>query len=72
MKLMRWLMRSWSKGQRQIDIEILWPSLCRNAPDAATARRAFFVHATRDPAWAELSDDEVVRIVEGLLPPEED
>jgi hypothetical protein len=67
--LYRWMQGCWQERQRKIDIEVLWPSLCQNAPTIDAARRAFGYHATRDSAWTVLPDDERRRRIENLKPP---
>jgi hypothetical protein len=64
---MRWLLRIWHRRQRSIDMQILWPS-CRDlAPDLDHAKAAFAVHAYRDRAWLELGEDEIARVIDGLV-----
>jgi hypothetical protein len=56
----------WHARQRQIDLEILWPSCRDQAPDLDVAKAAFAMHAFHDNAWLVLGEDEIYRIIEGL------
>lgn len=56
----------WRRRQRAIDMDLLWPICCAHAPDLATAKVAFAMHATRDPAWQALGDEEVFRFIDRL------
>ena len=71
MSLRQWALGCWQTRQRNIDVEVLWPSLCRNARDLDHARKAFAYHAARDSAWAVLPDDERRRQIEALKVPED-
>lgn len=51
---------------REIDIEMVWEPLKLNSPDLETARQAFRLHAMIDEAWSDLSDAEILEIVNGL------
>ena len=68
---MRFIMQHWQDRQRQVDIEVLWPACLRNSRDVDCARRAFTIHALKDPAWTVLGTVEILRQV-ALLPPPED
>ena len=41
----------WRKRQRRIDLDILWPTCKRLAPDLDHAKAAFMFHAVNDKAW---------------------
>ena len=56
----------WAVRQRRIDIQILWPSICKSAWSADQARFAFLMHCESDPAWSLLGRDKVKEIVDGL------
>jgi hypothetical protein len=56
----------WQRRQRAIDLDILWPICCANAPDLDHAKAAFAVHAVNDPAWLALGDDEMMDIIDRL------
>lgn len=60
---MRWLSKWWHKRQRDIDVQILWPSCRDNASDIYQARGAFAAHAFNDSAWLELGVPEITRII---------
>ena len=60
------LIRWWQARQRAIDLQILWPSCRRVAPDLDTARRVFAHHAFRDKAWRALGEDEIIRAIDRL------
>ncbi|MET8524073.1 MULTISPECIES: hypothetical protein [Bacteria] len=66
MSLPRFALGCWHERQRQSDIDILWPLCLKHAPDNATARQAFSLHAARASAWAVLPDDERRRQIEML------
>jgi len=66
MGLLRITMDHWQSRQRQIDIEVLWPSLLRMADDEDCARRAFLLHAMNDAAWVGLGQVEIIRQVAHL------
>lgn len=62
----RWLVRLWHKRQRDIDIQLLWPT-CRDvAPEIDVARAAFACHALHDSAWAEIGEDEIIKFISTL------
>lgn len=58
--------RWWRHRMRKHDLEILWPALLEKARDGETARRAFAMHALNDPAWSDVSEDEIRELVETL------
>ncbi len=68
-RFLRWLeMRQSTSAcfrvrQRQMDIEILWPAIKKEAGgDTPRAVAAFIFHASRDPAWLALGDKMVLTI----------
>jgi hypothetical protein len=61
-RIMNW----WYRRQRRIDIEILWPACCRNAPTTDQARAAFAMHAFNDDAWLVLGFDAVYAEIDKL------
>lgn len=63
--MMNWLRSKWHARQRRIDMEILWPQLLQQMPILA-ARAVFFRHTKTDPAWRELSEPEILSIVDAL------
>lgn len=58
-RLQKW----WRKRQRNIDVEILWPSCKQIAPNISKARTAFFLHCINDDAWCDLSAEELVLFI---------
>lgn len=64
--MIRWLLDWWHKRQRQIDLDILWPSCRALAPDLDHAKAAFAVHAFHDQAWLCLGEDEIKRRIDAL------
>lgn len=50
--------RDMKKRQRKIDKEILWPSLLEK-DSLEKARVAFMFHVCIDPAWNDLTEDEM-------------
>jgi len=66
MRWIRFLRSVWRSRQRQMDVLILWPACREQAPDIETARAAFAAHAYHDPAWLELEDAHIKRIIEAL------
>lgn len=48
----------WHRRQRQLDLEILWPSLRAATPDLSLAREAFLLHVSQERAWNELAAEE--------------
>jgi hypothetical protein len=56
----------WQRRQRAIDMDILWPACCAQAPDLDHAKAAFAMHAFNDPAWQALGDEEIVRFIDRL------
>lgn len=61
--MFRWIYRRWYRRLRQIDIDILWPILKRDALSLAHARAAFCLHAFEDHAWSDLTKQEIEMIV---------
>ena len=55
--MIRWLQGWWYARCRKLDMEILWPSCIRLAPDLNNAKMAFAVHAFNDPAWQFIGPD---------------
>ena len=49
-----------------MDVEHLWPAIRENARDTETARWAFYAHMVADPAWRDLSDEELILFVHNL------
>lgn len=64
---MRWLMNLWHSRQRAIDLQILWPSCKKLAPDMTHAKAAFALHAFHDRAWLVLGKNEIYRTIDGLV-----
>jgi hypothetical protein len=64
--MIRWLMNWWRARQRQIDLEILWPTCKELAPDLDHAKAAFAVHAFNDTAWLCLGADVIVAAIDEL------
>jgi hypothetical protein len=64
--MMRWLLNLWRNRQREVDLEILWPSCKEQAVDLDHAKAAFAMHAFHDRAWLVLGDDEIRRRIDGL------
>jgi hypothetical protein len=57
------LRRWWNQYRRTLDRRILWPVCKEQAPDLETARQMMRLHAALDPAWADLSEAEVVQVI---------
>lgn len=53
---MQWLIGLYYRRLRRLDIKVLWPTIRSRAPDLNTAKAAFAVHASRDPAWLVLGE----------------
>jgi hypothetical protein len=66
MRLFSWLVDRWRARQRALDMQILWPLCCKHAPDLATAKMAFAVHAFADPAWLHLGNKGIFMIIDSL------
>lgn len=64
--MIQWLLRMWRRRLRRIDMNILWPTCKRMAPDLDRAKAAFAAHAFNDHAWCDLSEAEIISIIEGL------
>jgi hypothetical protein len=60
---MWWVTRWWKKRQRMIDLDILWPVCKAKAHDIEHARQAFLLHAKLDPAWQDMTEWEVLRLL---------
>jgi hypothetical protein len=60
---LNWIVKLWRARQRRIDLEILWPICKENARDIQHAREAFYIHAQLDPAWCELSEQEILDLL---------
>lgn len=56
----------WHERQRNIDLEILWPSCKEQASDLEDAKVAFAMHALNDSAWTCLGHEELVRRLKAL------
>jgi hypothetical protein len=66
---MFWIVRWWEKRQRMADLEILWPSLKRHADHVEKAKTAFLLHTAIDPAWRDFTDEQVLRLLDGVTSP---
>jgi hypothetical protein len=64
--MIRWLVGLWYGRMRRIDLEILWPTCKREAPDMDHAKAAFAVHAFNDRAWLVLGDRAIIEAIEAL------
>lgn len=64
--MLRWLANWWHARQRSIDLQVLWPSCVKLAPDLDHAKAAFAVHAFNDSAWLCLGEEEIKRQIDGL------
>jgi hypothetical protein len=56
----------WRRRQRRLDLHILGPTLRRQAPTLSVARQAFYLHTVVDPAWRDMDDEEIEKVIEGL------
>jgi hypothetical protein len=56
----------WRAHQRRIDMQILWPTLKKEARDLDHAKAGFAVHAFNDPAWLELGEDAIIDFIDKL------
>lgn len=62
-RLKRW----WNRRLRKIDIDILWPTVCRRCQDDPEgARNVFHLHVCMDPAWMDLTEQEQTQIIAKL------
>ena len=67
MAMIGWLLRTWRRRQRQIDIDILWPICKREADTLDLAKVAFMFHCSLDPAWTrDFSEAEIASMVDEL------
>lgn len=57
---------NYNERRRQIDLQILWPTLKERARDLDHAKAAFAYHCLNDPAWQPLGEDEIMRRIEAL------
>lgn len=61
-----WLWRGHYRRQRELDIEILWPSCRDAAPDLDTAHAMFAIHVSMDDAWRAITAREAKHTIDGL------
>jgi hypothetical protein len=61
--MIEWLLSFWYRRCRKLDMQILWPSCVRLAPDLDRAKAAFAVHALNDKAWLVLGEDQVISFI---------
>jgi hypothetical protein len=52
---------------REMDLRILWPICKQKAGDLEKAREAFLLHMSIDPAYAGMTENELVAYVEKWL-----
>lgn len=64
--MMRWITGPWAAMQRRIDVDVLWPMLCKNAGRLDVAKAAFAMHTDIDSAWSALPEAERKRVIEAL------
>lgn len=66
MRLLR-MIHHWHNAKlRHIDIQILWPEIKKQTSNIDEARNAFELHALDDPAWQDMSEAEIYRVIENL------
>jgi hypothetical protein len=51
---------------RRFDLEILWPTCKKEAPDLDHAKAAFAVHAFLDDAWLCLGEKAIIDAIDKL------
>jgi hypothetical protein len=66
MGLVTLMMNWWRARLRRIDLEILWPTCKREAPDLDHAKAIFAVHAFNDPAWVSLGQARLIEMIDEL------
>jgi hypothetical protein len=66
-KLYRFLFGWWDQRSRDLDLHILWPSFKRQAKTLEQARTGFLIHMASDPAYFNMTEDEIRRFVEEKL-----
>ena len=67
MGVLKWLAdKMLHAPRRKIDLDILWPSICKISPDLHTAKAAFAWHASHDNAWLTLGEQEIARQIDAL------
>lgn len=54
----RWVRGLWKARQREIDAQILWPSIREQAESLGYARFAFRAHMEMDPAYSDMTGAE--------------
>lgn len=64
--MLDWIFNWWRRRQRKVDMEILWPSIRSQSQNLSRAKLAFRMHINMDPAWQDLSDDEIENVMEKL------
>jgi hypothetical protein len=57
---------NYNEQRRRNDVELLWPSCVKQAPDLDHAKAAFAFHAFNDEAWKPLGPDEIARRIDRL------
>lgn len=67
MKLFDNIVAWWRKRQRAIDLQILWPACRARAVNLECARAAFIRHMAGDPAWADITEEELGEFVRTQL-----
>src|SRR5262245_36985232 len=66
--MFKWLKAKWYESQREIDIDVLWPSCLEQADSIEQAKMVFAVHAYNDPAWQALGPTGIYEYIEKQLP----
>jgi hypothetical protein len=62
--MLKWFTDWLDSRRRTIDIQLLWPAICKASErDLDQARAAFYTHAMIDPAWQSLDHDDVVNLI---------
>lgn len=59
-----WIGALWRTRQRQLDLDTLWPICVAETDDLEHAKRAFQIHASLDPAWWDLNEDEINLLID--------
>jgi hypothetical protein len=65
--MIQWVMQIWREAQRRVDLQMLWPSCKRHAPDLEHAKAVFYWHTMQDEAWTtDYTDTELIDFVDAL------
>lgn len=57
----------WNRARRDVDRQVILPTILEQASSRREAAEALLMHALHDPAWQDLEGDEVLDVIDEWL-----